>query len=142
MLVLGGCASTPRVTPEATAFAPELNVDLSAMRRLPSGIFLRDIVTGEGEEVSRTDEVALHYAGWLSDGTQFDATVPPKPPLRVRLGEKKMIEGWERGLAGMKVGGQRMLVVPPSMGYGSAKRANVPPNSVLVFVVELIERRH
>ncbi len=110
------------------------------MRRLPSGVYIRDIVVGEGITATRDDEVLLHFVGWLADGTQFDASVPPQPPLRVQLGKKQMITGWERGIPGMRTGGQRMLVVPPAMGYGSAVRPNIPANSVLVFIVELVPR--
>jgi FKBP-type peptidyl-prolyl cis-trans isomerase len=128
------------VTVETTTFAPALDVNLAAMRRLSSGVYVRDIAVGEGPEVGPNDQVSLHYAGWLSDGTQFDATVPPSTPLSVRLGEGNMIKGWERGIPGMRVGGQRQLVVPPSMGYGSARRPNIPPRSVLVFVIEVVSR--
>ncbi len=110
------------------------------MRRLPSGVYVRDIVVGDGITVTRDDEVFLHYAGWLADGTQFDALVPPQPPMRVQLGKMQMIQGWERGIPGMRTGGQRMLVVPPAMGYQSADKPNIPPNSVLVFLVELVPR--
>ncbi len=139
-LAASGCASGPRVTTEATTFAPALNVDLSSMKRLPSGVYVRDIVVGEGMTATRDDEVFLHFAGWLADGTQFDATVPPQPPMRVQLGKKQMIAGWERGIPGMRTGGQRMLVVPPDMGYRDSERPNIPRNSVLVFIVELVPR--
>lgn len=139
-LAVSACASAPRVTAEATTFAPALDVDLSGMRRLPSGVYTRDIVVGEGITVTRDDEVLLHFVGWLADGTQFDAKVPPQPPMRVQLGKNQMINGWERGIPGMRTGGQRMLVVPPSMGYGSTERPNIPANSVLVFIVELVPR--
>ncbi len=137
-LMAGSCASAPRVRPETTTFAPALNVDLSAMQRLPSGVYIRDVIAGEGTAIGGEDQISLHYAGWLADGTQFDANVPPKAPLTFRLGLETVIPGWERGLPGMRPGGQRQIVVPPSLGYGSARRPNIPPNSVLVFLVELV----
>ncbi len=137
-LVASNCVSAPRARPETTTFVPALNVDLSAMQRLPSGVYIRDVIAGEGTLIGGEDQISLHYAGWLADGTQFDANVPPKAPLTFRLGLKTVIAGWERGLPGMRPGGQRQIVVPPSLGYGSARRPNIPPNSVLVFLVELV----
>ena len=142
LLVLGllaaGCKSAPRVRPETTAFAAALSIDLSAMQRLPSGVYIRDVVVGEGTPIGGEDQISLHYAGWLADGTQFDANVPPKAPMTFRLGLDAVIKGWEQGLPGMRRGGQRQIVVPPSVGNGSTRRPNIPPNSVLVFLVELV----
>ncbi len=142
LLLLGllstGCASAPRVRPETTTFAPALSIDLSAMQRLPSGVYIRDVIVGEGTPIGGEDQISLHYAGWLADGTQFDTNVPPKTPMTFRLGLDRVIAGWEQGLRGMRRGGQRQIVVPPSLGYGSARRPKIPPNSVLVFLVELV----
>lgn len=137
-LLAAGCKSAPRVRPETTAFAAALSIDLSAMQRLPSGVYIRDVVVGEGTPIGGEDQISLHYAGWLADGTQFDANVPPKAPMTFRLGLDAVIKGWEQGLPGMRRGGQRQIVVPPSLGYGSTRRPNIPPNSVLVFLVELV----
>lgn len=137
-LLSSGCKSAPRVRPETTTFAPALGIDLSAMQRLPSGVYIRDVIVGEGTPIGGEDQISLHYAGWLADGTQFDANVPPKVPMTFRLGLNTVIAGWEQGLSGMRRGGQRQIVVPPSLGYGSARRPNIPPNSVLVFLVELV----
>jgi FKBP-type peptidyl-prolyl cis-trans isomerase FkpA len=135
------CASAPSAAPEDLVFAPSLNVDLSAMERLPSGVYVRDLRAGTGAEVRAGQQLAVHYVGWLPDGTQFDATAPPSPPVEFTLGNGEVIRGWDRGLPGMRVGGQRMLVVPAALGYGRQRTSAVPPNSVLVFVIEVVRAR-
>ena len=136
-MLTAGCKSAPRVRPETTTFAATLSIDLSAMQRLPSGVYIRDVVVGDGTPIGGEDQISLHYAGWLADGTQFDANVPPKAPMTFRLGLNTVIPGWEQGLVGMRRGGQRQIVVPPALGYGSTRRSNIPPNSVLVFLVRI-----
>lgn len=139
----GGAAggSAPVVAPEAISFAPALEVDLAAMERLSSGVYVRDIRPGEGPSVRRGDHVSVRYVGWLPDGTMFDAVVPPSTPREFRLGDGDVIRGWESGLVGMKAGGQRQIVVPPSLGYGGRRIDNIPANSTLVFLVELVSSR-
>lgn len=137
--VLGtGCASTPLATPEDVVFAPSLNVDLAQMERLPSGVHIRDLREGAGGEVRRGQRVAVYFVGWLPDGTQFDGVAPPSSPVQFQFGAGEVIRGWDDGIAGMRAGGQRMIVVPASHGYGRQRTGNVPPNSVLVFVVEIV----
>ncbi|CAN5869061.1 FKBP-type peptidyl-prolyl cis-trans isomerase [soil metagenome] len=134
---LAACASVPAATAETVTFAPSLMVDLAAMERLPSGVYIRDVRVGEGNPVRAGDVVAVHYAGWLPDGTLFDGLAPPTPPTQFRLGAGEVIRGWDTGMPGMSRGGQRMLVVPASMAYGRERVENVPANSVLVFLIEI-----
>jgi len=144
MVMLAACGASggaPPAAPGAIAFAPALNVDLSAMQRLRSGVYIRDVREGEGAGVRRGDRVAVRYAGWLPDGTVFDAVAPPSPPREFRLGDGQVIRGWENGLVGMRAGGQRQLVVPPSEGYGGRRVGNVPPDATLVFLIELVSIR-
>ncbi|HSJ25680.1 MAG TPA: FKBP-type peptidyl-prolyl cis-trans isomerase [Longimicrobiales bacterium] len=137
-LIAAGCASTPLATPDDVMFAPSLNVDLAQMERLPSGVYVRDLREGAGGVVQRGQRVAVHFVGWLADGTQFDGVAPPSPPVQFQLGAGEVIRGWDDGIAGMRAGGQRMIVVPAARGYGRQRTGNVPPNSVLVFVVEVV----
>jgi len=136
-LLTAGCATAPAATPEEVAFAPSLNVNLSTMERLPSGVYVRDLREGAGAAARSGQQVAVHFVGWLADGTQFDGLASPNMPAEFRLGAGEVIRGWDLGLVGMREGGQRMLVVPAAQGYGARRTGNVPPNSVLVFVVEL-----
>jgi FKBP-type peptidyl-prolyl cis-trans isomerase FkpA len=144
MVLVAGCGPAQggsAAAPEPVAFAPALNVELGQMQRLPSGVYVRDLRVGEGAPARAGQRLQVHFAGWLPNGTQFDALVPPAAPVEFRLGERKVIRGWEEGLVGMRPGGQRQLVVPPSMGYGRRAVGAVPPNATLVFVIDLVSAR-
>ena len=105
----------------------------------------QDVKTGAGAEATPGREVRVHYTGWLYDegksdhkGKQFDSSRGGEP-FSFRLGGGEVIPGWDQGVAGMKVGGQRTLTIPPDLGYGSQGAGGViPPNATLVFDVELL----
>jgi FKBP-type peptidyl-prolyl cis-trans isomerase FkpA len=138
-LVLVACATTPPVPVEETEFDPTLAINLQAMERTGSGLYIQDIVTGDGAEVRSGDWIRIYYVGWLSDGTAIDVTAPPDDPVEFRVGAGQLIRGLEQGVQGMRPGGQRRIVIPPALGYGSREPGPVPPNSVLVFLVEVAE---
>jgi FKBP-type peptidyl-prolyl cis-trans isomerase len=93
---------------------------------------------GDGDEAARGDVVEVHYTGTLEDGTEFDSS-EGGAPIKFTLGIGEVIEGWDKGLAGMKVGGSRTLTIPPEYGYGEAGSPPViPPNATLIFDVELV----
>jgi FKBP-type peptidyl-prolyl cis-trans isomerase len=99
---------------------------------------IEDVVKGKGPEASRGKTVEVHYTGWLTDGKQFDSSVGGSP-FSFRLGAGEVIEGWDRGVLGMKVGGKRKLTLPPELGYGAAGAPPaIPPHATLVFEVELL----
>jgi len=101
-------------------------------------LVIQDLVVGTGREAKKGDVVEVHYTGWLTDGKKFDSSVG-RGPFSFDLGAGQVIAGWDRGVAGMKVGGKRKLTVPPELGYGSRGFPGViPPQATLVFEVELL----
>jgi FKBP-type peptidyl-prolyl cis-trans isomerase len=99
---------------------------------------IQDLVVGDGNEARSGDIVTVHYVGTLEDGTEFDSSKRHGQPFTFRLGMGDVIAGWEMGIPGMKVGGKRKLVIPPSYGYGNNAVGSIPAGSTLVFEVELI----
>jgi FKBP-type peptidyl-prolyl cis-trans isomerase FkpA len=129
----GGAAAS------AGGFAVELGVDTTALTRMPSGLRYQDVAVGSGEEVTTGRTAVVHYTGWLPDGKKFDSSRDRGEPFSFPLGAGQVIAGWDQGVAGMKVGGRRKLVIPPELGYGEAGAPpDIPPNSTLVFDVELL----
>lgn len=105
---------------------------------------IEDTKEGTGEEAVNGKEVVVHYTGWLLEddnkGSKFDSSVDRGDPFSFTLGAGQVIQGWDKGVAGMKVGGKRTLKIPPQMGYGARGAGGViPPNASLVFDVELLE---
>ena len=99
---------------------------------------ITDTQLGTGAEATAGKNVSVHYTGRLTNGSKFDSSLDRGRPFTFKLGAGMVIQGWDQGVAGMKVGGKRTLIIPPEMGYGARGAGGViPPNAVLVFDVEL-----
>lgn len=113
--------------------------DTSGTTTTASGLQIKDVTVGTGAEATPGSTVNVHYTGWLQNGTKFDSSVDRGEPLSFNLGQGGVIQGWDEGVAGMKVGGKRILVIPPELGYGAQGAGGViPPNATLIFEVELL----
>lgn len=130
--------TNPLVPIEQTTFAPSLNVDLSQSTKTSTGLYIRDLTVGTGAAATSTSAVTVYYEGFLANGYRFDSRLSPQDPFAVKLGTKSVIDGWEQGLVGMKVGGKRQLIIPPDLGYGTYGINQIPSNAVLVFNIELV----
>src|ERR1700746_3283086 len=109
----------------------------------PTDLEIIDVVEGDGAEATAGSTVKVHYVGVAhSTGEEFDASYNRGEPLRFRLGAGMVIQGWDQGVAGMKVGGRRQLVIPPHLGYGQRGAGGaIKPGETLIFVVDLLEVR-
>ena len=108
-----------------------------------SGLRYTDLEVGQGDQAQSGQTAVVHYTGWLTDGTKFDSSKGRGEPFSFPLGQGRVIRGWDEGVAGMRVGGRRVLVIPPDLGYGhrGAGGGVIPPNATLKFEVELLELR-
>jgi len=110
----------------------------SKMITTKSGLKYEDLKVGGGKEAKKGDTVEVHYTGTFADGKKFDSSRDRGQPFKFELGAGRVIKGWDEGVAGMKVGGRRKLVIPYQLAYGEAGRSGIPPKSELTFDVELL----
>lgn len=108
---------------------------------LEGGLIIEEYAEGTGRVAAKGDKVAVHYTGTLDDGTVFDTSIARKKPISFILGADMVIDGWDMGIEGMKVGGLRRLIVPAPLAYGDKKKGKIPPNSRLTFTIELMAVR-
>jgi FKBP-type peptidyl-prolyl cis-trans isomerase len=124
--------------PSQETYAPELQVNLDAMTRSESGLYIEDVSVGGGDLASSGSRVEVHYTGWFVDGESFDSS-SGRGPFGLVLGAGMVIPGWDEGLQGMRVGGVRKLVIPYQLAYGAQGHpAGIPPYATLVFEVEML----
>ncbi len=140
-------ATPPTATPTSTLpiepgpdmkFDPPFDGTPVAVSVTANGIKVEDFVIGDGETAVAGGEVDVHYTGFLTDGSVFDSSRPRNRPFSFELGAGRVIKGWDEGVAGMKVGGQRKLIIPAALGYGERRAGKIPPNSTLVFTIDLL----
>jgi FKBP-type peptidyl-prolyl cis-trans isomerase len=106
---------------------------------VPAELKIEVMQEGEGQEAKDGDTLTVHYSGYLENGTKFDSSLDSGEPFVFQIGQGRVIQGWEKGLLGMKVGEKRKITIPPELGYGSSGAGGViPPNATLIFEVELL----
>jgi FKBP-type peptidyl-prolyl cis-trans isomerase FkpA len=130
------------LTQVSQTYAPEFDIDLTQMTRAESGLYTQDLVEGDGPVAEPGSAIVVHYTGWLPDGRQFDSSRLGQP-YELVIGVGGVIDGWDQGIPGMRAGGTRRLVIPPSMAYGAFGDGSgvIPPAATLIFDVELLEVR-
>ncbi len=120
-------------------FSPNNTQQTSMNTSAIGNLLIQDRVVGTGDEATVGSIVTVHYVGHFVDGKVFDSSVARGEPLKFTLGGGQVIEGWDKGIVGMKVGGTRVLSVPPEMGYGMSDYGPIPGGSTLIFEVQLLK---
>ncbi len=123
--------------PDLNTSAPQTVAD-SEFTTTSTGLKIHDFVAGTGEQATFGRVATVHYTGWLTNGTKFDSSVDRNQSFAFTLGVGGVIRGWDEGVNGMRVGGKRQLIIPPALAYGTSGTGSIPPNSTLVFEIELL----
>src|ERR1051325_11479092 len=118
--------------------APGIPQLTGAIETTPSGLKYIEETVGNGPAIQSGQNVSVHYTGWLTNGTKFDSSRDRGQPFQFPVGAGRVIRGWDEGVASMKIGGKRRLIVPPGLGYGAQGIGPIPPNSTLIFDVEAL----
>ena len=114
------------------------NAGQNSMSAVPE-VLIQEVLIGQGEEAMSGDRVTVHYIGHFIDGEIFDSSVERNEPFQFVLGVGSVIQGWDEGIAGMKVGGKRIISIPPELGYGTNDYGPIPGGSTLIFEIELLK---
>lgn len=145
-VVLSACKPQTPPQPKAPADSTTATAGQSQEQTMSTELVKNDVVVGTGEPIARGQVAVVHYTGWLYEpsapehkGKKFDSSRDRGQPFRFPVGGGRVIQGWDQGVAGMQVGGQRILTVPAALGYGERGAGGViPPNATLLFEVELL----
>jgi peptidylprolyl isomerase len=143
ILIRFACAVLALAIAAAVPLLGRVDAATNQVIEMPNGLKYTDTKTGDGAAATPGNKVSVHYTGWLynngAKGAKFDSSVDRGQPFQFTLGAHQVIAGWDDGVAGMKVGGKRTLIIPPELGYGARGAGGViPPNATLMFDVELL----
>ena len=143
ILIRFACAVLALAIAAAVPLLGRVDAATNQVIEMPNGLKYTDTTTGNGATATPGSKVSVHYTGWLynngAKGAKFDSSVDRSQPFQFTLGAHQVIAGWDEGVAGMKVGGKRTLIIPPELGYGARGAGGViPPNATLMFDVELL----
>jgi len=141
VLAVAADAQAPTAAPStpAQASGPPPLPGMIQWHTTASGLKYADTAVGTGAEPQNGQTVVVHFTGWLADGMQFDSSRDRNKPFGFQLGSRQVIKGWDEGVRGMRVGGKRRLIVPPSLGYGARGIGGlIPPDATLTFDIELL----
>ena len=143
ILIRFACAVLALAIAAAVPLLGHVDAATNQVIEMPNGLKYTDTKTGDGATATSGNKVSVHYTGWLynngAKGAKFDSSVDRGQPFQFTLGAHQVIAGWDEGVAGMKVGGKRTLIIPPELGYGARGAGGViPPNATLMFDVELL----
>ena len=143
ILIRFACAVLALAIAAAAPLLGRADAATNQVIEMPNGLKYTDTKTGDGATATPGNKVSVHYTGWLynngAKGAKFDSSVDRGQPFQFTLGAHQVIAGWDEGVAGMKVGGKRTLIIPPELGYGARGAGGViPPNATLMFDVELL----
>jgi peptidylprolyl isomerase len=133
-LVLSASAQKGKSTAQVKPIKLKLNVEQTTA----SGLKVKLIQEGKGKQAKAGDMVSVHYTGTLTDGKKFDSSHDRGEPIKFKLGEGRVIKGWDEGIAMLKIGDKAIFTIPPAIGYGDRDMGSIPPNSTLIFEVELM----
>ena len=126
------------ITIATTTFASSLGINLASYTSTADGLYYRDVAVGSGAVADTGMKLSVRYTGYLKNGVSFDSNTTATSALQFTLGHGEVVKGWDLGVKGMRVGGRRSLLIPPSLGYGESGSGRVPGNAVMVFTVNLI----
>lgn len=143
---VNGSGSNPAIKPEAKASKVSKKNFLKEFAVLPEGRFrttssglkVATLKEGSGTAAANGMKIKVKYTGWLDSGKKFDSSLKRNEPFELKLGSGQVIKGWEEGLAGMKPGERRQLIIPAELAYGNRKVGNIPPGSTLIFNIEMV----
>ena len=143
ILIRFACAVLALAIAATVPLQGQVDAATNQVIEMPNGLKYTDTKTGDGATATSGNKVSVHYTGWLynngAKGVKFDSSVDRGQPFQFTLGAHQVIAGWDEGVAGMKVGGKRTLIIPPELGYGARGAGGViPPNATLMFDVELL----
>lgn len=140
VLVIGALFVLARSTRTTAPIGQTTEVGGVQTENMNTELKIEDIKTGTGKEAATGNTISVHYTGTLESGNKFDSSLDRGQPFTFTLGEGRVIEGWDKGLVGMKEGGKRKLTIPFSMGYGeTGYPPDIPPNATLIFEVDLLK---